>query len=76
MRGVFRFSVPEKTELTLAVTATLKEWQEIQIQLQAMSPSSAPDIMARQVRAMIEMAEKSLAQASWTTGYATGEEEA
>lgn len=74
MRGVIRFTTPLEADLTLAVTATLKEWREIEALLQEGEPTGAPDVFRRQVSDLIRRAETSLAQGSWTTGYSAGNE--
>lgn len=76
MRGVFCFNIPEATDLTLAVTASLLEWRQIAKALEEVvgPDGKAPDVLRRQILDLIRTAEKTLAQSSWTTGYATGPE--
>lgn len=74
MRGVIRVQAPEMLELSLTVTAELIEWRQIaKILDESEARNGTPaDVLSRQIRALIDQAEKSLAQGSWTTGYASG----
>jgi hypothetical protein len=70
----FRLAAPAETQITLTLTAAVKEFAQVADALDGVDGPAAQ--FAKQLRDLVYKAQADIATERWTTGYATGPVEA